>query len=354
MQLVPDWAPNIHPMIVHFPIVLLIFAVIFDILFLLFKKLDWLEKSALSLYVIGALAIIITFFTGRSAADSLDIPAKVIPAVTDHSDWAEITLSFFIIFSAVRLTIGLWKKQLHRAILFIITIIGLIGIYLLYQTADHGAKLVFGYGLGTGNILEKVEQKENETNGDESISDSTFKLEADGSWILMATTQTVNILKEKFSWIEGSIENVSPMYDEENSAIMFHPQKEAAFIYKNKIKSVQITAKINVDEFDGKLEFIHHFFDRNNYDFLEIRNGEILLARKSNGEIKIFERDKYKAKGYITIKVISDGTHFRGYVNNKMIAHGHGSELEPGSVGIRINGKGSFYLSSIESQSLRE
>ena len=354
MQIVPDWAPNIHPMIVHFPIVLLTFAVIFDFLFLFLKKFGWLEKSALSLYVVGTLAIIVTFFTGRFAADGLDIPAKVIPAVTDHADWAEITLWFFIIFSAVRLTIGLWKKQVHRAILFIITIISLTGIYSLYQTADHGAKLVFGYGLGTGNILEKVEQMEKETKSDESIFDSTLKLDTNGSWKLIATTQTITILKEKFKWIESSIEDVSPMFDEENSAMMFHPQKEATFIYNDKIKSVQITAKINVDEFDGELEFIHHFNDNNNYDFLRIRNGEISLARKSHGQTKIFEKDKFADKGFIEIKVIGDGTHFRGYVNNKMIVHGHGSEPKPGSVGIRINGQGSFYLNSIDVISLRQ
>lgn len=132
MQLLPDWAPNVHPMIVHFPIVLLIFAILFDFIFLFLKKFDWVEKSALSLYFVGTLAIIVTFSTGRSTADGLDIPAKVIAAVTDHADWAEITLWFFIIFSAVRLTIGFWKKQIHHTVLLIMFIIGLTGIYFLY------------------------------------------------------------------------------------------------------------------------------------------------------------------------------------------------------------------------------
>lgn len=128
---------------------------------------------------------------------------------------------------------------------------------------------------------------------------------------------------------------------------MFHPQKEAAFIYNNKIKSVQLTAKISVDEFDGELEFIHHFNDKDNYDFLGLKDGEISLSRKSKGEIKIFEKEKFTNKDWLEIKVISEGTHFRGYVNNKMVVHGHGSEPEPGSVGIGIDGKGSFYLGSV-------
>lgn len=115
-------------------------------------------------------------------------------------------------------------------------------------------------------------------------------METNGSWKLIATIQTVNILKEKFSWIESTLEDISPMYDEENSAIMFHPQKEAAFIYDNQIKSVQVTVQINVDEFDGELEFIHHFKDKNSYDFLGIRNGEISLARKAMVKLKSLKK----------------------------------------------------------------
>ena len=36
MQFVPEWAPNIHPIIIHFPIVLLIIAVLFDLAGLVF------------------------------------------------------------------------------------------------------------------------------------------------------------------------------------------------------------------------------------------------------------------------------------------------------------------------------
>ena len=41
MQLIPEWAPNIHPLIIHFPIALLLFAVFTDTLSVWFQK-DWL------------------------------------------------------------------------------------------------------------------------------------------------------------------------------------------------------------------------------------------------------------------------------------------------------------------------
>ncbi|MCZ7616368.1 MAG: hypothetical protein M5T52_23135 [Ignavibacteriaceae bacterium] len=143
------------------------------------------------------------------------------------------------------------------------------------------------------------------------------------------------------------------MFDPAESVLMFHKTPESIFVYDNKLKGVQVTAKINIDDFTSELELVHHFIDENNNDFLGLKDGEISLSRKSNGEIKIFEKEKFQSNGWLEIKVVSEGTHFRGYINNKMIVHGHGSKPEAGSVGIRINGNGILYLSSIAVQSLQ-
>ena len=353
MQLIPDWAPNIHPMIVHFPIVLLIIAVLFDTAGLIFKKFSWLEKSALLLYLLGTIAAGVAFLTGRAASDGLDIPANVITAVNNHADWAEVTLWFFIIYTIVRLGFAFGFKSIPFAKIIVIPLIliGLTGIYFLYNTGDRGANLVYGYGLGTGNILT-AENMTEQTLEVEQISDSTFTVSKDGSWKLIAAEGIDKILSEKFKWIAGTLKEISPMYDQDESALMLHPEKEAVFVYDNKIKSVQVTAKINIDDFNGELELIHHFKDKNNYDFLGLKKGEIYLSRKSNGELEVFEKDKFKGNGWLEIKVVSDGDHFRGYVNNKMIVHGHSDEPKPGSVGMKFSGTGSVSIKMINVESL--
>ena len=352
MQLVPDWAPNIHPIIVHFPLVLLIIAVLFDLAGLALTKFDWIKKSALLLYFLGTIAAAIAFITGNEASNIIDIPANAFSAVNEHADWAEITLWFFSIYTIVRLSIGIFFKSLKKVFVVPIVLVGLLGIYFLYQTGDHGAQLVFGYGLGTGNLTKQKEQINN-TEGKEQISDSTIIVNKDGSWVLTADEGIIKILSEKFKWIEGSLEGLSPMFDPNKSVLMFHKVPESIFVYENKLKGVQVTAKINIDDFNGQLELIHHFIDKNNYDFLGLKDGEISLSRKSKGQIKTFEKDKFQSNGWLEIKDVSEGTHFRGYVNNKMVVHGHGNKPEPGSVGIRIYGDGSIYLSSVEVQTLR-
>lgn len=354
MQLLPDWAPNIHPMIVHFPVVLLMFAVLFDVIGLFLPKIDWLKKSALVLYFLGTIAAAVAFITGRAASDGLNIPATAINAVNDHADWAEITLWFFSIYTIIRLTTGYFSKLLKKVIVIPIVLLGLIGIYFLYQTGDHGAKLVFGYGLGTGNLISKKDDSIKSEEKKDYNASATFILHKNGSWQLNANPDIESILSEKFKWIEGSLKELSPMYDQDESALMFHPEKEALFVYDNKIKGVQVTAKINIADFNGEVELIHNFIDKNNYDFLGIKNGVISLSRKSNGEIETFEKAKFQNNGWLEIRVVSGGSHFRGYVNNKMIVHGHGGEPNPGSVGMKFSGTGIISIKMINVESLED
>src|SRR5690606_7045015 len=165
-------APNIHPIIVHFPLVLLIIAVLFDLVGLALTKFDWIKKSALLLYFLGTIAAAVAFITGNIASDSIEIPANAFSTINEHADWDEITLWFFSIYTIVRLSIGIFLKSFKKVFVIPIVFAGLLGIYFLYQTGDHGAQLVFGYGLGTGN-LTKQEKRQNDTAEKEQISDST-------------------------------------------------------------------------------------------------------------------------------------------------------------------------------------
>lgn len=70
IQFLPEWAPNIHPMIVHFPIGLLVFAVILDLLQWIPRLSDKLGLTVLILYAAGSLGSIAAFWTGRLASET--------------------------------------------------------------------------------------------------------------------------------------------------------------------------------------------------------------------------------------------------------------------------------------------
>jgi uncharacterized membrane protein len=65
--MIPDWIPNIHPLVVHFPIALLVIAVLFDAARIYFKEESWLQKMVLALYATGSAGLIAAFWSGRRA-----------------------------------------------------------------------------------------------------------------------------------------------------------------------------------------------------------------------------------------------------------------------------------------------
>ncbi len=147
MQLIPDWAPNIHPLIIHFPIVLLLVAVFIDAVSIWFQKY-WLYNSGLMMYLFGTLGAITAYITGRIAADTVSSSFKAELTMSKHSDWALYTVIFFSIYTLIRLIFLKKINPENKLIRMAVLIVALAGLFLLVSTADLGGKLVFKYGVG--------------------------------------------------------------------------------------------------------------------------------------------------------------------------------------------------------------
>ena len=148
MSLVPSWAPNLHPLIVHFPIVLLITAVTIDLIDALFERPAWLGTASTSLHTAGTGAALAAYYTGVQAASTVFVPGMAHPIVADHRSLATITAWYFGVAVVIRLAArraGIPRTRSHRVLL---VVSGLVGILLLQQTAERGARLVYEQGVG--------------------------------------------------------------------------------------------------------------------------------------------------------------------------------------------------------------
>ena len=165
--MIPQWAPNIHPLLVHFPIAILIIAFLFDVVsFFIPGKDNSLKETPISrlakglnptvvtlLYLVGTVFTLITYYSGQAAAEGIKLPAGAKEVLHQHSELALYTLLFFGFYVTIRLALT-WdrdtiKRRLHSGL-----IIGaFLGLGLLYVTAEHGGELVYGYGVGTGQLL---------------------------------------------------------------------------------------------------------------------------------------------------------------------------------------------------------
>lgn len=362
MQIIPEWAPNIHPLIIHFPIAILILAVLANFLSLVLRKFEWLLKVTVSLYVLGTLSALAAFFTGRAAADSLDLPTNVIHTLTSHADWAEYTVWYFGVFTAAYIAfMFLEKKIINRfsnIIKPVLFLFGFGGFFLIYLTADAGAKMVYGYGLGTGNLIELPQNVNSEKNIQDKTQEeivSTITSFDNGSWKFYSTNGAESTLRNDFTWVSGQntsigIELIS---DGSETYTKITPNNSSIFLtYGPKLKNVQIEINANLDSLKGPFSIVHNYIDGNNYDYVLFNKNEISMGRISNSKDEVFEKEIFHTQGWVNIKSIISGKHFRTNLNGKLVVHGHGAEADSGVVGFKFFGKGSLLISNFEVQVL--
>ena len=150
MNLVPDWAPNIHPLLVHFPIALLSAAVALDLVGCACWCNKPLRQAATLLYGLGTVGAIATYLSGRAASQSIWLPGMAQPILKEHWDWALRTIWFFPIVTAVRLVLlRPSRREPAVALVVALALVGLVGIGLLLETGDRGGRLVYQHGVGT-------------------------------------------------------------------------------------------------------------------------------------------------------------------------------------------------------------
>lgn len=66
-----------------------------------------------------------------------------------------------------------------------------------------------------------------------------------------------------------------------------------------------------------------------------------------------FDEAGIEVKDWFSLRAVGSGTHFRGYVNKKLLIHGHADEAAAGRVGFRIEGNGPVLLDKIQVQAIQ-
>lgn len=147
----------IHPMLVHFPIALLITACALDSVLLLFKKdltsRQCLPMIALSALLLGTLSAGIAAIFGDIALDkaiSLGFPSG--PLET-HETLALITITVFSFHCLLRL-LAVWRRHpLQGSRGWISLLPGMVGVVLIVFTAYYGGELVYHFGVNVATAM---------------------------------------------------------------------------------------------------------------------------------------------------------------------------------------------------------
>jgi len=347
--MLPDWIPNIHPFIVHFPIALLVVAVLFDLSRLWFREQSWLHNAVIALYATGTIGLIAAFWSGRQAVETVSVTGSAVPVVTSHEDWALYTLIFFGIFTTVRL--WAWWKELEKGWLLPALIApALIGTGMLWYTGELGAKLVYKHGVAVGEIDRLSQQVEElEQRLSEFREEAGPEIREDGSWSWRIGAGASQAIAEAFT-IEGFDEaHASTGRDDGRTHLELSATEEKSFLYTGgELSAIDGRAEVNLSDFDGDFLLIHHYTDSENFQYIRISGPELQQGQVVNGSDNVLGSGQIDTEGWSTLRVTASGGHFYGYQNGNTIVHTHADEMEAGTTGFAMSGEGTVKVRLIE------
>lgn len=348
--MLPDWAPNVHMLIIHFPIALLVIAVLFDALQLLLKHQTWLNKTALALYGLGTLGLLAAYLSGKSAIDSVYLSGSATHVAALHEDWGLYTLIFFALFSGLR-AVAFWKEfDLNPLISAVFLIAGLGGVGMIWKTSELGGQLVFKHGTAVAEVetlQNRVENLERELARYHQQAGPV--VDDNGSWRWLISRGADQILSEAFILSGETNFSASVQEDAEGYFLEVQPANEPTFLlFDESYQGIEGRADLNLVSFDGTVMLVHHFQSEDQYQYLKVENQTLYQGQMLNGEDHVLASGSVETGDWFSLRVFVSGTHFYGYKNNQTITHTHGDEMPAGRTGIAFSGDGSIGIRSIE------
>ena len=137
---------HFHPMIVHFPVALILVGFLADVAFLYFKKEVCLSKAGLYLMVLGTLGAGAAFLTGHLfTADPTE--GAIVEIFERHETLALVTLLIMTIGTLIRIGVIVYKKDkpVYHWLVFGFYFLGAISVGI---TGFLGGTMVMDYMMG--------------------------------------------------------------------------------------------------------------------------------------------------------------------------------------------------------------
>lgn len=167
MNILPPLQPyeGLHPLVVHFPIALLLVAPVFVVLGLLWRSIaSPMFLSAIVLLVIGTVGAFLAVSTGEAAEDFVVKSAAIEATLSRHESLAELSRNLFVAVTIVgALLAGMhwrWRAKVKPAVVWGVGVAFLAAhgaaSIVLANAAHEGGRLVHEHGVRSSTTVAPV------------------------------------------------------------------------------------------------------------------------------------------------------------------------------------------------------
>ncbi|HET7553591.1 MAG TPA: DUF2231 domain-containing protein [Gemmatimonadaceae bacterium] len=146
---------SFHPQLVHFVVALLIVGVLARVMSLipLPGRITFVGAMAATLIFLGTIASVLAVRSGLEAHEAVEGIPGIRPVVSEHEEDGERTRNIFLVVSLVEIGILAFatrKPGVAKGLRVLSAVVGVVGVVFLFETAEHGGEIVYGYSGGPG------------------------------------------------------------------------------------------------------------------------------------------------------------------------------------------------------------
>ena len=131
---------------------------------------------------------------------------------------------------------------------------------------------------------------------------------------------------------------------------------ELFFVSHKDFGDMQYHLQMKAGKSIGDIYLVHHYHGPDNYDYMSLAaDGTLKLGRLKDGDRQVFEETQttLPKQQLIDVRIVTAGDHFRGYVNDELVLHGHGEAPSPGAIGLRLMPGSGLTIKAIDVKQLK-
>lgn len=145
---------SLHPLLVHFPIALLVVVALFDLVALAFPRAE-LARTSLYLSAAAAIGAVAAYFSGEAAEEPVEHLAGIAHVLERHEDLGKLLVMAAL--GALVLRAVVYARRWHEPVAgrSLVAVLGLALAVLVGLTGHAGGQLVYDYGAGVAPVMQE-------------------------------------------------------------------------------------------------------------------------------------------------------------------------------------------------------